>query len=135
MSESTVDKLSKLISASYFKFVVVGGINTAFNYSLYAFLIFVGLGHIISATCAFVIGIIFNYNTHGKYVFHTRNSRSFHLYIISWIILYGVNISALDLLIRNGVDSYIAGALLVPPMAVLAFVVLRYIVFRPRKTS
>ena len=49
MSESTVDKLSKLISASYFKFVVVGGINTAFNYSLYAFLIFVGLGHILKS--------------------------------------------------------------------------------------
>lgn len=119
------------INSDYLRFLVVGCINTAFNYGIYAFFIFVGLGHFIAATCSFAVGIVFNFKTHGKYVFRTRNKNSFYLYVVSWVGIYCINVSVLDLLVRSGVDSYLAGALLILPMAVLAFLVLRFIVFRP----
>lgn len=115
--------------------MIVGSINSAFNYSLYAILIFSGLGHIIASTGAFAAGMIFNFKAHAKFVFKTKNRNSFYLYIVSWIVIYFVNIIVLDLMVRSGVDSYLAGALLMPPLAVLAFVVLRFIVFRPNTTS
>lgn len=122
------------MNKDFLKFLFTGGINTIVNYCVYAFLIFIGLWHVGAATVSIVFGIIFNYQTHGRYVFGNRSSCSFRRYVISWICLYFANVAALDLLVRSGVNSYLAGALLVPPMAVLAFVVMRFIVFRV-KTS
>ena len=123
--------MRQILKSKFFIFLVVGGINTAFNYSVYALCIFAGLGHVIAATCAFAVGMVFNFKTHGKFVFKTRNKNSFYLYVVSWVGIYIVNVTVLDLMVRNGVDSYLAGALMIPPMAVLAFLVLRFIVFRP----
>lgn len=115
----------------FWKFIFVGGFNTAVNYGFYAILIFTGLWHVAAATLSFVFGVVFNYYTHGRFVFGNRSSHSFRRYVISWLCLYCANVVTLDLLVRSEVNSYLAGALLVPPMAVLAFVVMRFIVFRP----
>lgn len=123
--------MKKFIKSSLFAFLIVGGINTAFNYGIYALFVFIGMGHIVAATCSFAVGVIFNFKTHGKFVFKTRNRNSFYLYVLSWVAIYCVNVSALDLLVKSGVNSYLAGALMIPPMAVLAFLVLRFIVFKP----
>lgn len=123
--------MKNIIRSNFFTFLIVGGINTAFNYGIYALFVYVGMGHIVAATCSFVVGMIFNFKTHAKYVFKTRNRNSFYLYVASWVAIYCVNVSVLDLLVRSGVNSYLAGALLIPPMAILAFLVLRFIVFKP----
>jgi putative flippase GtrA len=122
--------MDRIIKSKFFIFLVVGGINTAVNYGVYAFFIFVGLGHIIAASCAFAVGMVFNFKTHGKFVFGAGNKNSFYLYVVCWLVIYCINIGVLDLLIRSGVDSYLAGLLMIPPMAVLAFLVLRFVVFR-----
>ena len=119
------------IKSRFFVFLIVGGINTAVNYGIYAFFIFIGLGHIIAASFAFVLGMLFNYKTHGKIVFGNSDKNSFYLYVVCWISIYCVNIFVLDLLVRIGVDSYLAGALMIPPMAILAFLVLRFVDFKP----
>ena len=122
--------MKKLIDHRFLMFLVVGAANTAFNYGIYVFLIFVGFGHIVAASIAFVIGLLVNFRTQGKLVFKTRNKNSFKLYVVSWIGIYFVNIGSLDLLVRMGVNSYLAGALMIPPIAILAFLVLRFVVFR-----
>lgn len=116
------------------KFIFVGGVNTAVNYGFYAVLIFAGMWHVAAATLSFVFGVLFNYYTHGRFVFGNRSNRAFHRYVISWLFLYLANVTTLDLLVKSGINSYLAGAFLVPPMAVLAFVVMRFIVFRPRES-
>lgn len=118
------------MNRKFLKFIIVGGINTSINYGFYVFLIFVGLWHVTAATLSFVFGVLFNYYTHGRFVFGTLSSGAFRRYVVSWLGLYFANIAVLDLLVRGGVNSYLAGALLVPPMAVLAFIVMRFIVFR-----
>jgi putative flippase GtrA len=113
----------------------VGAANTAFNYGIYVVLIYIGLGHIAAASISFAIGLLVNFRTQGNLVFKTRNKNSFKLYVVSWIGIYFVNIGSLDLLVRMGVNSYLAGALIIPPIAILAFLVLRFVVFRQTKTS
>ena len=116
----------------FLRFLVVGGLNTAFGYGVYALFIYLGTGYIIASTLSFALGIFASYRSHAKFVFGSRGgmNQSFVLYLASWLLLYVANITALGVLIRNDVDSYLAGAVLVPPMAVLSFVVLRFIVFR-----
>jgi hypothetical protein len=41
-------------------------------------------------------------------------------------------VSLLGLLVRNGMDSYLAGAIMLVPTALLSFAVLRWVVFRER---
>lgn len=127
--------MSNFFKSNFFIFLVVGGINTAFNYGIYAFFIYVGLGHVIAATCSFVVGMAFNFRTHGKYVFKDKKKNSFYLYAVSWFVIYCVNVTLLDLMIKNGVDSYLAGILMIPPMAVLAYLILRFIVFKPSEVQ
>jgi putative flippase GtrA len=124
-----------LLNARFLKFLIVGGFNTAFNYGIYAFFLFAGLGYFVAATISFLVGLIVSYKTHGRYVFRSSGNRSFSLYVISWLFLYLTNISALGFLTRYGVDGYMAGALLIPPMAVLSYVVLRFAVFRESGSS
>jgi putative flippase GtrA len=100
-------------------------LTTAFTYFLY-----IGLGYIAAASISFAIGLLVNFRTQGNLVFKTRNRNSFKLYVVSWIGIYFVNIASLDLLVRMGVNSYLAGALMIPPIATLAFLVLRFVVFR-----
>ena len=119
-----------MLSARFFRFLVVGGFNTAFSYGIYAFCIFIGLGYFLAATISFIVGMLFSFKTHGSYVFHSRSNRAFGPYVVSWLLLYLANVGMLGLLTGNGVDSYLAGAVLVVPMAVLSFLVLRFVVFR-----
>lgn len=120
------------LSSRFFRFLIIGGINTAFNYCLYAFIVFIGFSYIIATTISLIVGLIFNFKTHGKYVFHDESNHLFYRYVISWIIIYFVNLGMLSLMVERGVNSYLAGAFLLPIIAVFSFVVLRYMVFHEK---
>lgn len=117
-------------SPAFLRFLIVGGFNTAFGYGIYALLIFIGLGYLLASTFSFAISLFFNFKTHGKFVFHDRPNRSFYSYVFSWLVVYLVNACFLVLLVNLGVDSYIAGALLILPISIFAFLIMRYVAFR-----
>ena len=121
----------------FVKFAGVGGLNTAIAYGIYALLIYLGNGYIVASTVSFVLGLIISFKTHRRLVFgrHGPQLLSFSLYVGSWLILYAINVGSLALLIRAGVNDYLAAAVLIPPMAVISFVVLRFFVFRDRKSG
>jgi putative flippase GtrA len=125
-------KIKEFLNTRIIKFLAVGAINTAFNYGIYVFLIFIGFGYAIATTVSFVIGLIFNFKTQGIFVFNTKSNKPFYLYLISWLGIYFLNLALLGWLIKIGINSYLAGALLVPPIAVLSFVVLKFVVFREK---
>ena len=119
-----------LIDSKFLKFLIVGGFNTALNYLIWAFFIYLGLGYFLATTFSLIIGLVINYKSQAKFVFGGGSNRSFYLYVIGWLIIYLFNVGLLGFLISMGVETYLAGAVLVPVMAVLSFLVLRYIVFR-----
>lgn len=112
-----------------FRFVVIGGLNTAFVYAIYAFFIFIGAGYVLALFISLLFGLVSGFKAHGKFVFHGKGR--FYRYVISWIFLYLVNVGMLALLTSYGMSSYLAGAVAMPPMALLSFIVLRWLVFRP----
>lgn len=123
----------KFLSGKFVRFLFVGGLNTMLNYGIYALLIYFGLGYSLATTVAFISGLVINFKTQGRFVFNSNSNRPFFLYVTSWLGIYMTNLWLLGLLIANGMDSYLAGALMVPPIAVLSFFVLKYLVFREKK--
>jgi putative flippase GtrA len=119
-----------LPNARFLRFLIVGGINTAVNYGIYALLLFAGLGHLAAITLSFAVGLAISFRAHARFVFQGGGYSAFALYVGSWLLLYALNVTILDLLVRRGVDEYLAGAILVPPFAILAYFVLRHVVFR-----
>jgi putative flippase GtrA len=120
------------VGKRFLRFLVVGGLNTALNYGIYALLIFVGLGYIAAATLSFVAGLVISFKTHSRFVFDGRGNRAFLPYVASWLAIYLAHITTLGFLVRSGMNSYLAGAILVPPVAVISFLVMRFVVFRGR---
>lgn len=120
------------LHARFLRFLVVGGLNTAVNYGIYALLVYLGLGYLLAATLSFVTGLVISFKTQGRFVFQDRGKHSFARFVASWLLIYVVHVSLLGLLVRGGMDSYLAGALLLVPTALLSFAVLRLVVFRER---
>jgi len=122
-----------ILRNKFVRFLFVGGLNTMLNYGIYALLIYLGFSYSLAITVAFIAGLMINFKTQGRFVFNSRSNRPFLLYVASWLGIYFVNLWLLGILIANGIDSYLAGALMIPPIAVLSFFVLKYAVFREKK--
>lgn len=102
-------------------FVVVGLVNTGFGYGVYAVLVLAGLIPHVALACSFTLGVIWNYFTHARFVFHAKGFRRLPLYAACYVGLYLLNVSALHLLLDAGLPPLLAQAVLTPVAAVLAF--------------
>jgi putative flippase GtrA len=121
--------IKKFWQNRFFRFLVVGGINTVFGYSIFALLIFIGLNYILAITLGTIIGIIFNFKTVGSIVFKSHNNSL----IIRFFAVYGVtylfNLFGLSIFNHYHVSNYISGAILILPAAVIAFLLNKKFVF------
>ena len=107
---------SPSLHARFLRFLIVGGLNTAVNYGVYALLLFLGLGYLPAATLSFVMGLVISFKSQGRFVFQSGRA-SFVRFVASWLLIYVVHVSLLGLLVRSGMGSYLAGALLLAPTA------------------
>jgi putative flippase GtrA len=108
----------------------VGGLNTAFSYALYASLIWLGLGYFWAATFSTVIGILFNFKTTGTLVFKNRDNRLVVKFFAVYLVTYTINLCGLWVLHSWHVNSYYSGLIMVVPVAILAYLLMRSFVFR-----
>ena len=103
------------------KFLIVGVVNTAFGYLVFALLIWLGLAPQPALALAFVIGVAWNFLGHARFVFGTRGFARVPHYVGSYLLVYGLNALALSQLLGAGVSSLVAQAILAPVAAVLSF--------------
>jgi len=111
------------------RFLAVGLLNTAFGYSLFAIFLYAGIHYALSLLLATIIGILFNFKTTGVLVFKSHNNRLIFRFFGVYGLVYGVNVTSLKLLYELGVEPYYGGAVLIIPMALLAFLLNRKFVF------
>lgn len=112
------------------RFLVVGAMNSAFGYCTYALLLWIGLHYSVAALLGTVIAVCFNFFMTGRLVFDARDSRGVFRFVAAYGALYAFNLFGLWLLEYVGIGPYLAGALLLLPMAALSFVLMRKFVFR-----
>jgi putative flippase GtrA len=113
------------------RFVVVGLVNTAFSYLIYAGLVFLGVNYAVANLLALMVGILFSFKTQGTLVFANLGNRRLFRFVLTWAIIYAFNVFLISRFNRMGFDSYASGALSIPFATVLSYLAQKFFVFRP----
>lgn len=120
----------KIFKIQFIRFLFVGGLNTLFGYGVFVLLLFVGLHYSIAAFFGTILGILFNFKTTGIIVFSSHNNRLILKFFGVYGIVYVLNVLGLYLFSLINVNAYIAGAILILPMAFVAFLLNKKFVFK-----
>ena len=112
---------------------MVGGINTIFGYALFALFIFLGFHYAMASFLSTVLGVLFNFKTTGVLVFRNKDNRLLFRFFGVYSVVYVINVLMLKALGIAGFDMYLAGALVIIPLAVLSFVLNKLFVFGVKK--
>lgn len=116
-----------------FKFLIVGGLNTLFGYSVFAAFLYLNFHYTVAVLFATVAGVIFNFFTIGKFVFSNSEIQLIFRFVSVYVVVYLFNISGLWFFEHIKFDLYIGGALLVLPLALISFFLNKYFVFTSKK--
>lgn len=114
------------------KFIVVGGVNFLFYYSVFVLLIFSEVTPTRAVIIATTLGVLFNFCTHGRVVFKSGNLRLLPRFIAVYVVQCGLNVLSLRLLLAAGVPVLLAEAVVVAVLAVLTYIALSMFVFNKR---
>jgi putative flippase GtrA len=109
---------------TFLRFLAAGLVNTLFGYAVYALLVLGGVPPQPALVVAFAVGVVWNYVTSARFVFHVRGYRRLPAYAGLYLLLYLLNAGALRLALSEGVPPLLAQAVLTPPMAILSFALL-----------
>lgn len=109
---------------------MVGGINALFGYLTYALLIFLSFHYVLAALLSTVLGVLFNFKTTGRLVFKSRDNKLLFKFIGVYLIIFPLNIFALKIFRYYEFDMYLAGFILLLPMALIAFALNKKFVFK-----
>jgi putative flippase GtrA len=113
----------------FLRFLVVGGINTLFGFALYSGLILLGTRVWLALLLANVAGVLFNFFTTSVVVFRTSLRRRMLRFVGVYLAIYLVNLALLSAARHVFGNAILAQALLVLPMAVLSYLLMRRFVF------
>ncbi|WP_335106413.1 GtrA family protein [Nostoc sp.] len=129
-------KLMRYPSKRFVKFLIVGGINTLFGYSMFALLILLKFSYENAALISTMCGILFNFKTTGVIVFKNKNNTLIFKFIGVYAIIYFMQIFLLKQLIAYKINIFLAEALILLPLALGAYTLNKIFVFpksQPRK--
>lgn len=112
------------------RFVLVGTLNTAFSYLIYAGLLFAGFDYKIANLLTLTLGVLFSFKTQGHLVFNNPDNRLLGRFVLSWAFIYLCVTAVIGKIIDFGFDAYWAGAIALPFSVVLSYLTQRYFVFR-----
>lgn len=115
--------------SQFTRFVLVGGLNTAISYGVYSALLFIGWHYALANLAGLVVGVFVGFQTTARLVFLSANHRLFGRYVLAWASIYLASIGIIGALLLVTSNGYVAGALAVPPVAVLSYFIQRSFVF------
>ncbi len=116
--------------ARLFRFLAIGVLNTAFGYGVFAFLIWYGLHYSLAAAISTVLGVLFNFKTTGALVFRSHDNSKIIRFVLAYMVVYCANVVALTALVHIELGAYLAGLILVLPLALLAYFLNSRFVFK-----
>ena len=141
MNVATSPKLSMRVSRIWtstprlLRFFLVGGVNTVFGYGAYALFLLIGLHYVWAALLGTVAGVIFNFFTTGRLVFDRSTSGGLFRFVAVYAVMYLLNVAALWVLDRFGLNPYVSGLILILPMACVSYLLMRRFVFRSPRAA
>jgi putative flippase GtrA len=118
--------------AEWIRFGLVGGVNTAFSYGVYAACIYAGAGYALASAVSMIAGVLFSYRTTGDLVFR-RAGASLPRFVACYAIVYVFSVALLAQMDALGINPYLAGLLVAAPAAALSYLLLKLLVFQKRQ--
>ena len=113
----------------WLRFIAVGVLNTSFSYGVYAVLLWLGLNFVAANFGAVLLGIIFSFRTQGTYVFGSSRWGRLRRFVPVWGVIFLLNICVIALLLRFGLNAYVAGAVALVPITLLSYLLQKFFVF------
>lgn len=114
------------------RFVLVGGVNTAFSYGVYAACIYAGAGYAAASAVSMIAGILWSYRTTGGLVFRATGG-SLARFAACYGIVYLFSVALLAVMDAFGINAYLSGLLVAAPAAALSYALLKLLVFNRRQ--
>jgi putative flippase GtrA len=117
------------INSIFIRYLLVGGVNTVFGYSVFALLVLSGLHYSIALFFATVAGVFFNFKTFGSFVFGRSDWGLIWKFLAVYGVLYGVNVFLVFIFLHFLSNVYVANALAIIFIAGLGFYLNRRYVY------
>ena len=124
-----------MLTSKVVRFLLVGTANAGVAYGAYAIFLFLGFPYPVANFLALVVGILFGFKTQGTFVFQDPDNRLFPRFVVFWGIMYLVNIGLIAQFMDWRFNPFAAGAVALPVMATLSFLIQNTWVFRHARSS
>ncbi|MEO1109795.1 MAG: GtrA family protein [Pseudomonadota bacterium] len=103
------------------RFIGAGVINTLFGYAVFSILVWFGAHPQVALAVQFIVGVLWNFQVHGRFVFYVQGYGRLPHYAVSYVIVYAFNAALLWALLQFGFDAYLAQAIALGPTVVLSY--------------
>jgi putative flippase GtrA len=113
-----------------FRFLLVGGFNTAFSFGVFTLFVYMGFHYALSNLIALFSGILLSYFTNGKVVFRHLSRAAFYRYVLLWCIIYILQVVIIYFSVYLGWGEIIGGGVALVFAVPSSFLLQRYYVFR-----
>lgn len=120
----------KAYKNQFIRFIIASGINTIFGFLAFSFFIFIGFYYPIAVLFSTVCGILFNFQTIGKFVFSSKNNLLIFQFVGVYLVTYILMTVGVGILIHIGINAYLSGAILVIPIGITSFLLNKRFVFK-----
>ncbi len=117
------------------RFLLAACLNTFFGYVAFLLVLSTGVSATVALAVSTTAGIFFNFQTARRIVFRSHRPGRLLAFAAVYVFVFLVNDLALSALAAGGVPAWIAQAAMIAPMALLAFVAQRWLVFGTGGTS
>lgn len=121
--------MPKAFRHRFVRFIAIGAVNTAVGFGIYASLVLAFASVPWALAGSNIFGMVFNFFTTGRYVFHNNSLRKLPAFALSYALLYCVNVAAINTLLHVISNKVVTQALLVLPMALISYLLLKAVVF------
>lgn len=123
--------LSRERLAEIWRYYQAGLINTAFGFSAYSLLVWLGLNLFLAQLVAHLAGMGFNYLTYSRHVFRGAEPARLR-FILSYAGNYAVGLTILYLCSWVIASPYLAGFTSTVIVSAINYFALKYLVFRSK---
>ncbi len=117
----------------FIKFILVGILNTAFGYFVFAALLYFGLHYTLAVVLSTIAGVLFNFKTTGKLVFKNDNNKLIFKFVAVYAFTSIIGIIVLRLAELVNVNLYFAGMVSTGICAIISFILNKNWVFKYEK--
>lgn len=122
------------LSWEFYRFIIVGIINTTVGLSVIFLALYIGLGNFSSNIIGYSCGLVSAYFLNKHFVFRVNNNnlnhRELFLFLVVFILSYIANISVLYTLLYFEVHAYIAQTFAMITYSIFNFLLNKFLTFK-----